>query len=74
MGTVAIFIDGGYWDKVAFYAFNKVRVDFSKFTQVMTEPDQLLRAYYYHCLPYKSDSPTNEEGKDMLPCTALSQH
>ena len=51
MGTTAIFIDGGYWDKVAYYDFDNTRIDFSKFTQVMSEPDELLRAYYYHCLP-----------------------
>jgi len=27
----------------------------------MVEKDELLRTYYYHCLPYQSNPPTDEE-------------
>lgn len=59
MGTVAAFIDGGYLDKVA--RFEKQRIDFQKLVADMTGSDELLRAYYYHCMPYQSTPPTPEE-------------
>jgi uncharacterized LabA/DUF88 family protein len=27
----------------------------------MSQPDDLLRAYYYHCMPYQGNPPTEEE-------------
>jgi uncharacterized LabA/DUF88 family protein len=40
---------------------NKKRVDYVKLTQELTAGNQLFRAYYYHCLPYQSNPPTEEE-------------
>jgi len=28
---------------------------------LMSQPDELLRAYYYHCMPYQGTPPTAEE-------------
>ncbi len=61
MGQVAIFIDGGYLDKVTFYDHKNVRLDYKKLIDEMTQPDELIRAYYYHCLPYQSNPPTVDE-------------
>jgi uncharacterized LabA/DUF88 family protein len=59
MGVVAAFIDGGYLDKVA--RFEKQRVDYQKLVAKMARTDELLRAYYYHCMPYQSSPPTDDE-------------
>ena len=61
MGTVAVFIDAGYLDKVLHYDHENARIDLSKLAREMAEPDQLLRAYYYNCLPYQGNPPTDEE-------------
>ncbi|MGQ9591158.1 MAG: NYN domain-containing protein [Planctomycetota bacterium] len=59
--TAAVFIDGGYLDKVMYYDFQNTRVDYGKLAHELASPCALLRAYYYHCLPYRSDPPTEEE-------------
>ena len=70
MARLAIFIDGGYLDAIARDEF-AVFVDFRKFSdQILAavsaktpEPIDLLRTYYYHCLPYQSNPPTQEESR-----------
>jgi len=61
MGTVAIFIDGGYLDKVMYHDHGNARLDFQKLTAEISRPDELLRTYYYHCPPYQSNPPSPEE-------------
>lgn len=61
MGVSAIFLDGGYVEKVMHYDHQEPKIDFEKLVRFMAEPDELLRAYYYHCLPYQSNPPTEEE-------------
>jgi uncharacterized LabA/DUF88 family protein len=61
MGVTAVFIDGGYLDKVLYHDHAGARIDFEGLARVMSQPDDLLRAYYYHCLPYQSNPPTPEE-------------
>lgn len=62
MSRIAIFIDGGYVDKVLEHEFNSARIDYAKLPRHIADhisPDiDLLRAYYYHCLPYQSNPPT----------------
>ena len=68
MARLAIFIDGGYVDALARDEFS-VRVDYDKFVEELVnsvsaktaETLDLLRTYYYHCLPYQSSPPTQEE-------------
>jgi len=60
-GRAAVFIDGGYLDKVMYYDFQNQRIDYEKLGLEMAAPDELLRVYYYHCLPYQSNPPTEEE-------------
>ena len=70
MARLAIFIDGGYLDALARDEFS-VLVDYRKFSEQVTaaiasktpEPVDVLRTYYYHCLPYQSNPPTPEEAR-----------
>jgi uncharacterized LabA/DUF88 family protein len=61
MGVTAVFIDAGYLDKVLFRDHANARVDYEKLARLMAQPDELLRAYYYHCMPYQGNPPTPEE-------------
>ena len=61
MKTRAVYIDGGYLDKLLERDYSGARVDMEKLVHLITQGDELLRAYYYHCLPYRSDPPTPEE-------------
>jgi uncharacterized LabA/DUF88 family protein len=56
----AIFIDGGYLDQVLLN-FDRARIDYSKFSNELLKDIPLLRTYYYHCLPYQSPNPTEEQ-------------
>lgn len=68
MARLAIFIDAGYSNALARDTF-KVRIDYDKFRRHIhgviaentVEPLDLLRTYYYDCLPYQSNPPTPEE-------------
>lgn len=57
---IAIFIDGGYIDKVLQNEF-QVRIDYAKLPEVVSHGKELLRTYYYNCLPYQSNPPTEDE-------------
>jgi uncharacterized LabA/DUF88 family protein len=61
MDVAAIFLDAGYLSKVLWHDHANARIDFSKLALEMAEPDQLLRAYYYNCLPYQGNPPTEDE-------------
>jgi uncharacterized LabA/DUF88 family protein len=61
MGRVAIFIDGGYLDYVLREEFGNARIDYEKFAAWMAGASELLRTYYYHCLPFQSNPPTDDE-------------
>jgi uncharacterized LabA/DUF88 family protein len=57
----ALFIDGAYFDKLVEHEFNWVRVDYAIFSELLTKEERLFRTYYYHCPPYLSQPPTEEE-------------
>ena len=61
MGMAAVFIDRAYLEKMLLHDHDKQRIDFGRLVDVMVEGDELLRAYYYHCLPYQSNPPTERE-------------
>ncbi len=69
MARVAIFIDGGYIGALAMKEFKGVKLDFAKFSERITELVQastkeaidLLRTYYYNCLPHQGSPPTEDE-------------
>ncbi|MCK4823961.1 NYN domain-containing protein [bacterium] len=68
MSRLAIFVDGGYMDKLGEDEF-QIRIDMSKFVDKIREiveskaRDQvdILRTLYYHCLPYQSNPPKPDE-------------
>ena len=67
MARLAIHIDGGYVSNVAKSA--RVWVDFERLSakvaatirETTEEPLDLIRTYYYDCLPYQGASPTPDE-------------
>ena len=68
MARLATFIDAGYVNSLARDTF-RLRIDYERFSNRIreliaantTEPLDLLRTYYYDCLPYQSDPPTQEQ-------------
>lgn len=60
MSMAAIFVDGGYFDRVS-RDCGSPRIDFGRLAYELARPNDLLRTYYYHCLPYMSPVPTPEE-------------
>lgn len=70
MARLAIFIDGGYMDKVAQDDFG-IRPSYGKLSDAIAEavraktlePLDLLRTFYYHCPPYQSNPPTEDEAR-----------
>lgn len=61
MGRVAIFIDGGYLDKVLATEYGMARLDYAEFARALAGADDILRTYYYHCPPWQGNPPTPEE-------------
>ena len=58
----AIFIDGGYFDRIS-RDCGSPRIDFGKLSRELARPDELLRSYYYHCPPYLSATPSEEDNR-----------
>jgi hypothetical protein len=46
MGQVAVFIDGGYLDKLVYFDHANKRLNYEKLVNELAKPDELLRAYY----------------------------
>ncbi|MBN1887826.1 MAG: hypothetical protein JW850_07535 [Thermoflexales bacterium] len=61
ISRIAIFIDGGYLDVVLRTECNGCRVDFAKLAKKLAGNVEILRTYYYNCLPYQSSHPGPEE-------------
>jgi uncharacterized LabA/DUF88 family protein len=58
---MAIFIDGAYLDAVLRSEHNGIRVDFAKLARKIAGTVDILRTYYYNCLPYQRSTPTQED-------------
>lgn len=58
---MAIFIDGGYLDVVLRNECGGCKVDFDKLAKKIAGNTEILRTYYYNCLPYQKSHPTSEE-------------
>ena len=58
----AVFIDGGYLSHVLKKEYGTPSIRFDRLSRVLlSENEDLLRTYYYHCLPWMSEDPTPEE-------------
>jgi len=59
---LAIFIDGGYIEKVCMNDLGKIFIDYKIFPNIVANsisPDcEILRTYFYHCLPYMGNNPS----------------
>ncbi len=60
----AIFIDGAYMEKVLKNEFDEIRIDFEKLSSELAKGVPILRTYYYNCMPFQDDPPT-EHQKEM---------
>jgi uncharacterized LabA/DUF88 family protein len=57
----AIFIDGGYLDKVLKHEHGSARVDYDKLATEMASGLTRFRAYYYHCRRWQPPNPTDAD-------------
>ena len=58
-----MFIDGGYLDYTLRDDFQSARVNYAQLSEALAGEKEILRSYYYHCLPYQSEPPTTEESE-----------
>ncbi len=58
---VAVFIDGGYIEKINKDEFHDFHIDYLKLSKLMANGYSHLRTYYYNCLPYQSNAPSDQE-------------
>lgn len=67
MHIVAVFIDGAYLDNVIRHEFQGQRVNYFSLARDIVESTgkekEILRIYYYHCLPYQESPPTDEQSE-----------
>lgn len=66
MGRTAVFIDGAYMEFLIREEFSEMRVDFALLSEHLADPCELLRTYYYHCLPYQGTNPSEEEARRYM--------
>lgn len=57
----AIFIDGAYLDYVLRDEFDSAQIDYRALSEKLAGDADILRTYYYHCPPFQSNPPTQEE-------------
>ncbi len=57
----AVLIDGGYLDAVLRQLHLDGKVDIPTLAAALAAPSELFRWYYYHCMPFQSDPPTEDE-------------
>jgi len=64
MSRFAVFIDGGYLSQVLKEEFHETPIDFTLLLgRIAVGSKEMLRAYYYDCLPYQSPRPTRDESE-----------
>jgi uncharacterized LabA/DUF88 family protein len=61
MDKIAIFMEGGYISKLLIQNFSSISVDFVKLANWIADGMDILRVYYYDCLPYQSRPSTPDE-------------
>jgi uncharacterized LabA/DUF88 family protein len=61
MGRIASFIDGAYFQFLLKDEHGSASIDFDRLAKKMADGREILRTYYYDCLPYQSATPTAEE-------------
>ena len=70
MHRIAFFIDGGYLDHELDSKRQGNRIDYRKLVSVIAEKSgtnkEIVRVYYYHCLPYQGSPPTQEQRLSLI--------
>jgi uncharacterized LabA/DUF88 family protein len=65
MHRVAVFIDGSYLDHVLEGRTHGKRINYQKLVKSIVNKAgsdcEIIRIYYYHCLPYQDNPPTEEQ-------------
>ena len=61
MARIAIFIDGAYLGYLLKNEFDLARIDYGALADKMAGGIDILRTYYYHCPPFQSSTPSEEE-------------
>ncbi len=65
MDKVAIFMDGGYIEKTLIHQFAGLCLRYDAFAARIADrigsDVEIFRTYFFHCLPYKGNPPTEEE-------------
>ncbi len=62
MEKAGIFIDAGYLDKIL-QNYLIPSIDLRKFASFLLESDQLVKVFYYFCMPYTDSPPLDEQKK-----------
>ena len=67
MRTVAFFIDGSYLDHALAEATGGKHIDYQALIRAILDKvggsREVIRIYYYHCLPYQDNPPTQEQSE-----------
>jgi len=64
MDKAAVFIDGGYLNKVLKHVFGEPEIDYELLSDRICGNDyERLRTYYYNCMPFQSNPPTAAESR-----------
>lgn len=66
----AVFMDGGYLNKVT-RELDKPKLDFGAFTVGLATGVDILRTYYYDCLPWQGATPTAEDASRVSKAQAF---
>ncbi len=61
VSRIANFIDGAYFQFMLKDEFKEAHIDFRKLAEFMAGGLEILRTYFYDCLPYQSPNPTPDE-------------
>lgn len=61
MERAAVFIDGGYWQKILKNRFGSPKIDLVAFSDALCGTQERLRTYFYDCLPFQGDNPSEDE-------------
>lgn len=69
MHKIGLFVDGGYLDKVLDPMRHGRRIDYHLLlTNLVSKTGtdrEIIRIYYYHCLPYQNNPPTSEQSAKL---------
>jgi uncharacterized LabA/DUF88 family protein len=76
MSKAIVQIDGAYFNNVLEKVFKRPAFSYEKFSDILCSNAgcERVRTYYYHCMPYQSDPPTETERKRYSRMDAFMAH